>query len=140
MRVARCGRKNRARRFAADAFFHLLELPQRDSHAGTLPAATKLQKQKRRAEIHVAAFWKSNERKINVPTNPNFDFCPIFVFRLARAMNGQAARCVRLAQHAAFEVENAASLEAQTMYCYCDLSCNSELARKGRRVSAIHAS
>ena len=41
-------RKNGARRFAADAFFHLLELPQRDSHADTLPAATRLQKQKRR--------------------------------------------------------------------------------------------
>ena|SRR6202167_1298263 len=131
-------RKNFARRLAIDAFLHLFELPQRDSHAGTLPAATKLQKQKRRAEIHVGTFWKLSERKINVPASSNFDFCRIFAFRLARAMNGQVARCVRSARHAMFEVESAASLEAWTMYyCYCDLSRNSELARKGCRVSAI---
>ncbi len=53
--------KNCARRFAADAFLHLLELPQRDSHADTLPAAANLQKEKRRAEIIAAA---------------RFDFCP----------------------------------------------------------------
>jgi hypothetical protein len=42
---------NGARRFAADAFLHLLELPQGNAHADTLPAAAKLQKEKHRAGI-----------------------------------------------------------------------------------------
>jgi len=40
-------RDNRPRRLAVDPVFHLLELAQGDSHAEILPAAAKLQKQKR---------------------------------------------------------------------------------------------
>src|SRR5271169_4499856 len=64
---ARFARKNCARRFAADALFHLLKLPQRDSHAEMLPAAMKLQKQKRQRKFSVMAFCELTGCEINVP-------------------------------------------------------------------------
>jgi hypothetical protein len=48
----RCeNRRDRARRSAAEAFLHLFKLPPRDAHERILPAAERLQKQKRRAQL-----------------------------------------------------------------------------------------
>jgi hypothetical protein len=47
----RCeNRRNRARGSAAEAFLYLFKLPPRDAHGRILPAAERLQKQKRRAQ------------------------------------------------------------------------------------------
>src|ERR1700722_623222 len=67
--------KNFARRSAAEAFLHLLELPQGNSHAETLPAATKLQKQKRRAKFSRTAIgdWAASMmRAVLVPVLVGF--------------------------------------------------------------------
>jgi hypothetical protein len=49
-------RRDRARGSAAEAFLHLFELPARDAHEWILPAAERLQKEKRRVGTLRAAF------------------------------------------------------------------------------------
>lgn len=78
----RRGRKNFARR-RADAFLHLLELPQRDAHARILPAAEKLQKQKRRVKIFPGGVFQVGQTRVNDVAR-RFDFYPAHSVRLDR--------------------------------------------------------
>jgi hypothetical protein len=57
---------------AAEAFLHLFKLPPRDAHERILPAAERLQKEKRRGETLRRGVWRTNPQMFNVSSrDPN---------------------------------------------------------------------
>jgi hypothetical protein len=70
---------------------HLLKLPPRDGHETILPAMGKLQRQKRRSGIWVAAFCSLNKCKINIQRRSDFVFIGFFALQTPRTDSGRAA-------------------------------------------------